>query len=84
MAGDSEYNERLKLNARVDELNALALAEAIGVFVQETDVRLAAMENRLAAMETLVQNQSQVIGQTLQTAWGNGSTVPDPHPEDTR
>lgn len=84
MPEEMSYNDRLKLNARVDELNALALAEALAAFRTENEERFRVMENRLAAMEANIQNQSQVIGNTLQNVWGGGATEPDPNPEDTR
>jgi hypothetical protein len=71
-------------NMRVDEMNALALAANIADHRATTDTRFTALENQVASLSTLVQNQSRVIGEFIQRVAGSGSTEPDPHPEDTR
>lgn len=69
---------------RVDEMNAQALSDRMDHLEEEWSRRFTAMENELAAMRKLVDNQSRVIGEAMQAAMGSGSTVPDPHPEDER
>lgn len=59
----------------VDEMNAMALAANLADLRQVYDARLQALENEVAAMRALVQNQSQVIGDALQRVMGSGSTV---------
>lgn len=81
-----EMNEADKkaLHARIDERNAVALAENLTDLRIEYDRRITAMENDIASLKHLVQSQSRVIGETLQAVMGRGSTVADPHPEDER
>jgi len=52
---DLTHQERLILNARVDELNALSLAEAIGRLRTDYEERLALMEGQLAAQANIMQ-----------------------------
>jgi hypothetical protein len=59
----------------VDEINAHALAEAIDDLRNSYEDRLTALENDIATMRGLIDSQSQVIGQTLQSVMGHGSTV---------
>lgn len=72
---NSDHNERLKLNARVDELNALALAENLGELRQLYDAKFEALENEIKLLKELVQQQTQTIGMAIGQLWGSGSTV---------
>jgi len=70
---DKESKEELQ--ERIDEMNAMALAENLAELRTHYEQRLTALENDVASMRTLIQNQSQVIGQALQAVMGSGSTV---------
>lgn len=72
--GESEYNKRLMANARVDELNALALAENLAELRTHYDQRLEALENEIETLKGIVQSQTQVIGQAIGQVWGSGRT----------
>jgi len=43
--------------------------------LDEQTARITSMENEIATTRSLVQSQSQVIGQALQAVMGSGSTV---------
>ena len=72
---DSEYNTRLKANARVDELNALALADNLNELRTHYDLRLEALESEIRKLNDLVQEQSRIIGTAIGQLWGSGPTV---------
>lgn len=74
MSGEHRYLER----------NDQGLADNIAALRMEYESRFVALENDIASLKHLVQNQSRVIGEALQSVMGNGSTVPDPNPEDKR
>lgn len=57
-----------------DEKNALALAETMHAFHEESDARFRALENEVKTLKELVQKQSQTIGIAIQRLWGTGST----------
>ena len=65
-------------STRVDVMNAQALAANLADLRLRYEARFVALENKLAAVETLMQNQERVLGEALQMAYGRGSTVPDP------
>lgn len=71
-----DEQEKLKTEARVDELNALALAENLADLRQEVDARLTAMANEIETMKQIVAGMHQTIGNTIAQVWGHGSTVP--------
>ena len=70
-----DSKEKEELQERVDEMNAQALAENLAELRTHYEQRLTALENDVASMRILIQNQSQVIGQALQAVMGSGSTV---------
>lgn len=72
--GELSYNDKLKLTARVDELNALALAENLAELRQHYDQRIEFLENEVRKLNEIVQGQTQVIGTAIGQLWGSGST----------
>jgi hypothetical protein len=66
-----------QLDIAIGEMNAQALAMNLAELRTHYDERITALENEIAAMRTLVQNQSRVIGEALQRTMGAGSTERD-------
>jgi hypothetical protein len=82
--GPMSEKDKKALNLRIDEMNAMALAENLADLRQVYDLKFTALENDIATLRHLVASQSQIIGQALQNTMGAGSTVADPNPEDVR
>jgi len=74
MSEPLSYNDRLLQNARVDELNSLALAENLADLRQTYDARFQALENEIRRLNELVQAQTQMIGVAVGQIWGGGPT----------
>lgn len=72
--GKMDDMEKARLFARVDELNAIALADNLADLRLHFEERLGILENKVQTLEGLVQNQSQVIGEALGRLMGSGST----------
>jgi hypothetical protein len=62
----------------IGEMNAAAVVQTIMHMREEFDARLNVLSNQVEMLQTLVQNQSQVLGDALQRLAGSGSTEPDP------
>jgi len=75
MSTPEEEFERQKLHARVDELNALALAETLAELRQIYDAKFEALENEIITLKGIVQGMQQTIGNTIAQQWGHGSTI---------
>jgi len=63
-----------ELDVLIGEMNAAALAQNLNELRTHYDMRLIALENEIASMRILVQNQSRIIGEALQRVMGSGST----------
>jgi hypothetical protein len=61
----------------ISEMNAQALADNLAELRIRYDDRLLAIERELATTRSLVQRQSQVIGEALARLYGSGPTEPD-------
>ena len=72
------------ISSELSYRNAMALAENLADLREKYDLRIIALENDVATLRKLIDQQTKVIGMALQNTMGNGSTVPDPHPEDKR
>jgi hypothetical protein len=71
--GTSKQTKR-ELDVLIGEMNAQALADNLAELRTHYDERLRALENEVASLRILVQNQSRVIGEALQRVMGTGST----------
>lgn len=63
-----------RTNGEVNELNAKAVADNLAELREHYEQRLTALENEVASMRVLVQNQSRVIGEAMARMMGSGST----------
>lgn len=61
----------------ISEMNALALAENLAELRTHYEERITALENNVASLRILVQNQSRVIGEAMTRLMGSGSTEGD-------
>lgn len=59
----------------IDELNALALGQAMELLSTQTNARLVTLENEVLTLKGLVQKQNAVLGNVFQQMMGSGSTV---------
>ena len=64
-------------NHEISTRNAEAIAENLTELRHHYEKRLTALENTVATLSTLVQNQSRVIGEALQRLMGSGPTERD-------
>jgi len=60
---------------RIERLNAAGVLATFDDFRSKADIRFIALENEVVTLRSLVQSQSQVIGEALQRLYGSGSTV---------
>jgi len=58
----------------ISEKNAQALADNLAELRGHYEERITALENNVASLRTLVQNQSRVIGEAMARLMGSGST----------
>ena len=58
----------------ISEKNAQALADNLSELREHYEERITALENNVASLRTLVQNQSRVIGEAMARLMGSGST----------
>jgi len=58
----------------ISEKNAQALADNLAELRDHYEERITALENNVASLRTLVQNQSRVIGEAMARLMGSGST----------
>ena len=58
----------------ISEKNAQALADNLSELRGHYEERITALENNVASLRTLVQNQSRVIGEAMARLMGSGST----------
>jgi phage host-nuclease inhibitor protein Gam len=63
-----------RTNGEVNELNTKAVADNLAELREHYELRLTALENEVASMRVLVQNQSRVIGEAMARMMGSGST----------
>jgi hypothetical protein len=60
----------------ISEMNAQALADNLAELRGHYDERIDALENSVASLRILVNNQSRVIGEAMARMMGPGSTEP--------
>lgn len=58
----------------IDETNAAAIVANLTELREQYEARLNGLENEVASLKTLVENQSRVLGQTIARMMGSGST----------